>query len=122
MVSRIYTPVFYTKPVTLKLTNIKDGDTTYSDTTIVFDYKQKTDMNSDQVMTANAVNQYTSNQYQKKNEMLDLLHPVGSMYWTTEDITQSELEQKFGGDWIQLQTNITTTTGISGTIKCFIRT
>ena len=106
--SYIYTPKNYNEKVIIKLTNIKDGETKYSDTTIIFNPKNPlTDMNSDQVMTANAVNQYTSNQYQKLNGLLDKTYPIGSIFLSTENLTSEQIAQKLGGgEWGILPTNI----------------
>ena len=121
--SHIFTPKNYDEKVIIKLTNIKDGETKYSDTTITFNPKNPlTDMNSDYVMTANAVNQYTSNQYQKLNGLLDKTYPLNSIFLTRENLTSEKIAQKLGGGlWGVLPTNIVDSTGYE-TIYAWIRT
>ena len=118
---KVIVPKEISEPITLKFTNVIKEETSYSDTTIVVSTKQATDMNSSKVMTANAINQFTS-QFQKRNELLDLLYPMGSIFWTTDDtVDEDKLIQHFGGgNWGVLPTNIEDTTGIFN-IHAFVR-
>ena len=55
---KLFFPLDISEPLTLKLTNIKDGDITYSNTTITVYGTSITDMSVDKLISANAVQGY----------------------------------------------------------------
>ena len=48
-------------------------------------------------------NEVTENIESSKGTLLDKAYPVGSVYATTEDLSASDMHDKFGGTWVQIK-------------------
>ena len=121
--SCILLPLDYEDTITLELSNIKNGETTYSDVVITCSLpKSKTNMHSQQLMTANAVNGFTTHvnkDFISKNDWLNLIYPVGTVYFSIRNLYSIDLIKMFGGGWVGTETNITTSNDKK--VYCFYR-